>query len=322
VLGAFENNSAGCGSYGMTVEVRGGKTYVWTAGGYRACKDKVVRFEVQNETTGDGVFKTYDFHAQLGAEKFGYTRGIALDEDGTAWVSADSDGASANDDSANVARLVGINGTSGDLRTFANGKKVIDFTAEYQGKPKEGIGVGLLYDAQERKLVWLASKSGFATAALADTGAPLRITADLGSLYTYSDFTGYVLRTFTSPRGSYRASFEGCPAGTETVWDQLYWDADVPPGTSLQFFVKTGADAAELSDPATARFGPFTTSPADISAANAPGHRFILVEAILVSSDKISSPKLKIFKASYHCGGSEPFDGGSVLPQGDAGPIN
>ncbi|HEY3451033.1 MAG TPA: hypothetical protein VGK67_32045 [Myxococcales bacterium] len=322
ILGPFEDNSAGCGSYGMTVEVRGAKTFVWLAGGYRACKDKVVRFEVTDDATGNGTFRTYDFHGQLGAEKFGYTRGVALDEDGTAWVSADSDGADAEDSSARVARLVGIDGSTGTLRTFANGKKVIDFTAQYAGKPKEGIGVGLVRDVNDKKLVWLAARSGFATAALAETGEILRTTADLGELYTYSDFTGYVLRTFTSPRGTYRASFTGCTSGTQTLWDKLYWDAYVPQGTTLQLYVKTGADAAELNDPATPRFGPFTTSPADLSAANSPGHRLILVEAVLTSLDRVSTPRLQLFKVTFHCGGPEATDAGSVLPLGDAGPIN
>src|SRR5438128_556535 len=71
--------------------------------------------------------------------------------------------------------------------------------------------------------------------------------------YTYSDFTGFGLRVFTRPNGTYSLVVPGCmdTDGTPqpTEWDQVTWDADVPPNTTLTAHART-TNAASLNDAA------------------------------------------------------------------------
>src|SRR6185436_19995984 len=69
---------------------------------------------------------------------------------------------------------------------------------------------------------------------------------DLGShQYTYSDFTGFGLRNFTRPSGTYSYIIPACidekGAGSETKWFTVKWDADVPPNTSLIVHARSGS---------------------------------------------------------------------------------
>ena len=47
------------------------------------------------------------------------------------------------------------------------------------------------------------------------------------SPYTYSDMTGYALKTITTDQGFYRQVFQGWP-GSETLWDSLVVEAELP----------------------------------------------------------------------------------------------
>jgi hypothetical protein len=169
--------------------------------------------------------------------------------------------------------------------------------------PRESIGVGIANDRDGRKQVWVAARNGFALAADRDTGEIILSSKDLGDVYTYSDFTGFVLRTFTSPLGSYRAVLEGCAGTTLTQWLELTWDATLPAETELTFFVRSSASLAELGDPSTQRFGPFGASPVDLQAAGVPENRYLEIEAVFKSLDGLASPALKAMNVSYKCFG-------------------
>ena len=62
--------------------------------------------------------------------------------------------------------------------------------------------------------------------------------------YTYSDFTGFGLRNFTRPKGTYSYVFRGCLDGDgnpgDTRWVSVKWDAEVPPSTSLTMRARSG----------------------------------------------------------------------------------
>ena len=121
-------------------------------------------------------------------------------------------------------------------------------------------------------------------------------------LYTYSDFTGYQLRNFTAPLGSFRQTFSAPECGPDTIWRYLVWDAVVPPKTSIQAFVTVANLQADLTNPLL-RKGPFTSSPADLRAAGVPKGRYLRVEFVLRSDDRQSqlTPKLKSFDVNYEC---------------------
>jgi len=138
--------------------------------------------------------------------------------------------------------------------------------------------------------------------------------------YTYSDFTGFGLRNFTRPTGSYTMIVKGCadsdgnPADTE--WWQLNWDADVPPNTTLVVHAKSGA-ALTLNDPSwmqDAFTADTSTSPLDLKnqlVPNAiPGQTvndpYLFVEFVLKTASADVTPKLKAFDVGFKCKSGGP----------------
>jgi hypothetical protein len=138
-------------------------------------------------------------------------------------------------------------------------------------------------------------------------------------LYTYSDFTGFGLRNFTRPQGTYSAVVSGCKDNNnlsiDTQWFSVLWDADVPPNTSLTVHARASS-SADLNDGAwtNAKWtdssalspfnlqGPLTPNvPADKpdTVANDP---YLQVEFTFKSMSQNASPKLRSFLVGYKCG--------------------
>ncbi len=120
--------------------------------------------------------------------------------------------------------------------------------------------------------------------------------------YTYSDFTGYGLKTFTRPQGRYRYQIQPCPDGIQASWKQVLWNATVPPGTTLTVQARSGDSETTIGD----WFGPYQSSPADLGAASAtplvPNPSAILqVEFVMETTDKTYSPTLHDFQVTYSC---------------------
>ena len=208
-------------------------------------------------------------------------RGIAVDDQGQVYMSADTPG----------AQLIRFDAETGALIPFG-AMPCIDAT---DGNTRLSIGVALDGDGNP----WVNNNSGNAMKIDKVTGAVTRTAQQAAGLYTYSDFTGYQLRKFTAPRGTYRKDFEGC--SDMSGWREITWLADVPAGTSIQVFVKVGATRADLDNTATMRYGPFTASPVDLVAAMIPKARFIRVEFVLQSTNGMSTPVLKAFDVTWSC---------------------
>jgi hypothetical protein len=120
--------------------------------------------------------------------------------------------------------------------------------------------------------------------------------------YTYSDFTGFGLRNFTNPHGSYTWIQTGC-APMKTKWLKVVWDAMTPTGTTVTMKVRSADDATTLlSAPWT---GGYTSSPADLSTAPGPvmpnPSGFLQVEFDLTTTDKSATPVLQDFHILYEC---------------------
>jgi hypothetical protein len=62
--------------------------------------------------------------------------------------------------------------------------------------------------------------------------------------YTYSDFTGFGLRTITRATGDYTILLEACDNAEKADWRQVVFDADVPAQTTVQVYVRPGDDLA------------------------------------------------------------------------------
>jgi len=113
--------------------------------------------------------------------------------------------------------------------------------------------------------------------------------------YTYSDFTGYQLRNFTAPKGTYKHIIEGC--SLYSSWKSLSWEAELPEGTQLNVVVKVANTREELD---RAHPHEFKESPADLSQI--PKSTFMQVEFELVSVPGTNtSPVLRGYKIGWAC---------------------
>ncbi len=279
------------GAYGIAVD---GKDRVWVAGWSAGAK----AFRYTHPTgTGStlGAWQEFDFTNAVSqiSTRIRRPRGIAADDQGFIWMSSD-----LNTNNTAASQLIAFNGDTGAIRRFNYpGVGMVDFIDATDSRTNQAIGVGLDTDGN----AWVNNRSGNAMRILRDTGEILRTAQQGPGLYTYSDFTGYQLRNFTAPLGSFRQTFNS-PCGPDTIWRYLVWDAVVPPRTSIQAFVTASNDQAELTNPLLKK-GPFTSSPADLRAAGVPKGRYLRVEFVLRSEDRQSqlSPKLRSFDVNYEC---------------------
>lgn len=264
-----------CSSYALGVD---GKDRVWLPGwtmGAHAC-----RYDRATDT-----WRAFDFagvRSQKGTS-FGFGRGIAVDAAGVVYMSGWD---------TSAAQLIRFDAETGALRPFGGAQFIDGSDADTWGS----VGVGLDYDGQP----WVANGSGNAMKVDTATGAVTRSSQQAAGLYTYSDFTGYQVRTYTAPQGTYVLDFGGCGDNLST-WLTLTWDALTPPNTSVKAYLRVARTRAELTSPALQRYGPFTASPVDLVAAGVPRGAFLRVELVLESTDAASTPVLRGYDLVWRC---------------------
>ncbi len=268
-----------CGAYALGID---GRDRLWLPGwssGAIAC-----RYDRSTNT-----WTKFDFTGTQCAggqnQTFGNGRGIAADDQGNVYMSAYAVNGNLS------AQLIRFNADTGAVVPFG-AAACIDAT---DAQTSHSIGVGLDGDGHP----WVNNYSGNVIKVDKVTGAVTRTPQQPAGLYTYSDFTGYQLRKFTAPRGTYRKDFKGC--SDMTGWVKLRWDADVPVGTTLQVYLKVGATQADLDNTATMRYGPYTTSPLDLKALMIPAGQWMRVEFVLQSTNGMASPVLKGFDLNWSC---------------------
>lgn len=265
-----------CRAYGIGID---GKNRVWLPGwtlGAVACR--------YDHATGTWTQFDFSTARSQNGSPFEWGRGIAVDAMGRVFMSGYG-GAKA--------QLIRFDSETGQLIRYG----AADFIDLSDANTSASIGVGLDSDGNP----WINNYSGNAAKVDNATGAVTRTAQQPAGLYTYSDFTGYQLRNFTAPRGTYTKDFEACSEDND--WKQLTWDAVTPPNTSLQVFVKAANTQAELNNTALVRYGPFTMSPVDLANAGVPRTRWLRVEFVLRSVDGQSSPVLRSFNVKWLCGG-------------------
>lgn len=303
-------NVGGCSCYGVGID---NKDRIWNAGiGTENCAARFTPGPNPGLPDGglDGTWDNFHFDAELGGEVYGRGRGIAGDNQGLVWQSADQQAGT------NVGRLVGLYADDGGLFTFPGGKHVVD----YGDVGTLSIGVGL--DATND--IWINTYApGNNYTNPADPGGNLGKAvvvhrADGGyentksianGLYTYSDFTGYANAHFTSPSGHYHRVFPGCGTNVKTRWKALSWSADIPAGTSLGVGVRAANTTAAL--PTAELFGLYgdpAQSPKDLQTATGasgtvgvPDSYFLEVDVELASTVRGQTPALKSLGVAYEC---------------------
>ncbi len=114
------------------------------------------------------------------------------------------------------------------------------------------------------------------------------------SPYTYSDMTGFALKTVVAPIGTYTHLFEGWQFGS-TYWKEIDAEATLPDKTRLELRYRTAATQAGLGQALWSQwFGPFPpeTLPFPIPSWAPAVGRFIAVQVRLSTDDKQVTPQL------------------------------
>lgn len=225
----------------------------------------------------------------------GITRGIAVDADGLVYVASSHDFILFDafgrivEASPPVARLTIVDPRPRDAVVEILGTAA----SPLEGRGSTGIGLADGY-------AWLVNQES-STATRIDLRTRERTEIPTGTApYTYSDFTGYALRTFVSPNGTLRTRIVGCASGP-TQWERVDWSADVPPGTDVSLRMRTARSEDEL---AVARWiGPFRARPSDLELPPGPvsGERFAELELTLDSGGTGTSPRIDRLVVQYNC---------------------
>lgn len=120
--------------------------------------------------------------------------------------------------------------------------------------------------------------------------------------YTYSDFTGFGLVNFTSPKGYYAWTQTGCAGNGQTHWYAIAFDADIPADTKVTVAARSADSLADLEK---ATFtGEYSKSPASLLGAPGPLSKNpakYLQARFTLSTTGSASPKLKGFQIAYAC---------------------
>lgn len=225
----------------------------------------------------------------------GAARGIAADADGNVWVASSHEWLELGGGPSGVsfgpawAQVFSFRAEDGSgVRAWSTASAPLPGAAS--------IGVGL--DAQGR--VWLVNQdSDDATRLDPRTGERVRFPVG-ESPYTYSDFTGYALRTFTAPAGSVRRTLEGCAVGP-SEWERVRVDGSTPPGSRIEVRARTADRVDALTE--TPWIGPFSGAAIDLGRPPGPvgTGRLLELEIALVSADGRAAPRLRELTVQLHC---------------------
>ena len=286
VVGSWEQPTWGCGgSYGITVDTN---DKVWLGGWPCAAGhmfDPVTTVWTQVPVPGY-------FGAGWGA------RGVGADGEGNIWLALHPHSFS------NAGALGRVNTTTFAVSTF-------DLNGLSTPATSEGVPVGAAVDFDGN--IWTVNQNTanasrlfidpitHEPAAHPGTGNTVDTFPVGAAPYTYSDFTGFGLRTVTRPTGDYTVVFEGCGGGEPAHWDRVDYTATAPPGTAVEIWVRVGNDLVTLD--AQPMIGPWTIPPANLQAppGPVPDGRYLQLIVRLISIDRETTPIVHSLAARWAC---------------------
>lgn len=277
------------GGYGIAVDGLN-RVWVpaWSAGPYAT----VFSPNVGAPTTGTWTqFNFSTFTSPLGTH-IARPRGVATDVDGTVWMTSDSKTGTSSGSAAMVFGIDGLDGGSPYLFDAGSGPTALIDATDVNSKTS--IGIGLDQDGN----LWINNSSGNVMRVDRYTGAVTKSTNQVGSLYSYSDFTGYQLRHITTNQGSFYQTVAGCSRFAQ--WNTVTWDATTPPNTSVVLYVR-GSNNFDFT--LSQQYGPWTSSPANLQGppGPVPQFKYLQLQFVLVSNDRTSQPYLNGFNVNTSC---------------------
>jgi hypothetical protein len=141
----------------------------------------------------------------------GFSRGLTVDASGVVWIAQHAD---------NGGRLTAYNP---DLGTIVQ-------NVELAPNAITPIGVGVGYGGK----IWTTNQGTSNVTVVDPVNGNAAYFPVGGNAYTYSDFTGSVLRTFTAPQGTYSEIISACYGFQTRSWVNLTWAGQTPVGTQNQ----------------------------------------------------------------------------------------
>ena len=282
--GGIEN-----GGYGIAVDGLN-RVWVpaWSAGPYAT----VFLPNVGAPTTGTWTEFNFSSFTSLSGTKIARPRGVATDVNGTVWMTSDSKTGTSSGSAAMVFGIDGLDaGSPYTFNTAGGPTTIIDAT---DVNSKTSIGIGLDQDGN----LWVNNSSGNVMRVDRATGAVIKSANQVGSLYSYSDFTGYQLRHITTNQGSFYQTVAGCSRFAQ--WNSVTWDATTPPNTSVVLYVR-GSNNFDFT--LSQQYGPWTSSPADLTKppGPVPQFKYLQLQFVLVSDNQTSQPYLNGFSVNTSC---------------------
>jgi streptogramin lyase len=208
----------------------------------------------------------------------GNTRGVATTLDGFVFVAHHTWTCGSTSTARKISKI--------DYNT----KKVIE-QFDLGGK-KGPVGVAIDFDG----MLWTVNQCSSTTQKIDPANGNILGEFPTGkNPYTYSDMTGFQLKTVTAPQGTFNHIFEGWD-GLQTQWIQINLDVTTPEGTSVQVRVRSAEKKEDLPDAFwSPQFGPYPPNelPVNLTAwAPVLGH-YLEVQVKLLSNDSKSTPILK-----------------------------
>ncbi|MCK5796671.1 MAG: hypothetical protein KAI47_05790, partial [Deltaproteobacteria bacterium] len=264
--------------YGVTID---SQDHIWM-GGWDSqrifrYKPKRTSFATLHQGTWTGV--TYP-------NTLAESRGIAADSRGKIWVAINN---------GYVLRV--------DQNLKDGLHDLTKTTSYWRVKGSEVVGVGVDFAGN----IWAISNANDVASRLdvnkngnpltPPTGTTKTVKVGVGP-YTYSDFTGFGLRTFTRRGGQYIYQV-ACPGAQPGSFDAVSFKATLPPGTSISLDVRKGQADGTFG----AWSSPYTTSPADITKVTPAKASRLQVRFKLQSTTADKTPTLHEFTVRYRCGG-------------------
>jgi len=290
--------SVGVHPYGLAIDTEG---IIWIAARSNAA---LTRVDPSNESV-----------QHIGYPNGNNLYGIAVDQDGDVWIGnccnnnvawryRPSTGQWQSVDLAFTRPRGIVAGTDGNIYVALDSQnrvgRIDKATMTATGYANLGGGkfpVGITIDSSG--MIWVVNQSGNSASRVnPETMTVIKEVPVGSSPYTYSDMTGFLLKTVTAPEGIYTHVFHGWE-DAPTQWVQISASTLKPEGTEVTLRYRTAATIAGLANVAYSGVqGPFPPAemPLNLLNLNVTG-RFLQVEVTLKSSESGSTPVLQNMEA-------------------------
>lgn len=213
----------------------------------------------------------------------------------------------AESSSLSGGRGVAIDGDDNIWAVFSNSNRLVkldgagNYLGDWDTKGGTPVGVGIDSDGD----IWVNNNSGNNTVEF-KKDTMIATSIEVGSKpYTYSDMTGFNLRNFVSPSGSFTFIFDSGRTDNDAIFDSAEWIATTPNNSSVTIegraansttaFDLLDASAPVWSDPITTSGDSFIWSSID-----KPQGRYLQVKVTLKLGDTPDDkPILKDIKINW-----------------------